>query len=319
MQTILGSGGAIGVELAKVLPEYTDQVRLVARNPQPVTGNEELFAADLLDPEQLMQAVAGSEVVYLTVGLPYKKALWAKQWPVIMQSTIQACAHHKARLVFFDNLYMYDAKALNPATEDSSQQPPSEKGKVRKAIAQQLLLAAKRGDVEALIARSADFYGPGIANTSMLNETVIKPLAKGSSANWMGDMDRKHSFTYTPDAARATALLGNTPDAFGQVWHLPTSDNPPTGRQWIGMVAKALGTKPKGRNVSKTFVRILSIFVPLMREMVEMMYQYERDYVFQSTKFEERFKVKPTSYEVGILEVIAHDFPEKNEKAKGKN
>jgi nucleoside-diphosphate-sugar epimerase len=318
MQTILGSGGAIGYELAKVLPQYTDKVRLVARNPQAVVGEEELVAADLLNAEQVMHAVAGSEIVYLTVGLPYNKKVWARDWPVVINNTLAACAEHKAKLVFFDNVYMYDPKELNPATEDSTQNPVSQKGKVRKQIAQAVLLASRRGEVEALIARSADFYGPGIAQTSMLNETVIKPLAFGNSANWMGDMDRKHSFTYTPDAAKGTALLGNTPDAYGQVWHLPTADNPPTGRQWIGMVAKALGTKPKGRSVSKTIVRLLGIFVPVMRELVEMIYQYEHDYVFQSNKFEARFKQKPTPYEVGILEVMAHDYPEKSRQAKEK-
>lgn len=309
MQTILGSGGAIGTALAKVLPTYTQHIRLVSRNPKKVNSTDELLSADLCNAEETDKAVAQSNIVYLTVGLPYNKKIWQRDWPVIMNNVIAACAKHKAKLVFFDNVYMYNPKDLNPATEASSKQPISEKGKVREAIAKTLLLATQRGEVEALIARSADFYGAGVAGTSMLTETVIKPLAAGKSANWMGDMDKRHSFTYVKDAAMATALLGNTADAYGEVWHLPTADNPPTGKQWIGMVAKALKTEPKGRSVPKFMLQLMGLFNKTLGEVVEMMYQYEHDYVFLSNKFEDRFKIKPTPYEVGLLETINTDYP----------
>ncbi|HOA39346.1 MAG TPA: NAD(P)H-binding protein, partial [Flavihumibacter sp.] len=112
MQTILGAGGDIGKFLAKDLVSYTDHIRLVARHPQYVNGNDELFPADLLQAEAVSKAVAGSEIVYLTVGLPYDIRVWSAQWPVIMQHVINACLEHGSKLVFFDNVYMYDKTAI---------------------------------------------------------------------------------------------------------------------------------------------------------------------------------------------------------------
>ncbi|MEJ2005369.1 MAG: NAD-dependent epimerase/dehydratase family protein, partial [Cyclobacteriaceae bacterium] len=220
MQAILGSGGAIGTPLASELTKFTTQVRLVSRNPRKVNAGDELFPADLLDKAATIKAVKGSDVVYLTAGLSYDIRSWREKWPRIMQNTIDACREHGSRLVFFDNVYMYDPACMGNMTEDCKYNPVSKKGEVRKEIAEMLMNAVNSGEIKGLIARSADFYGPGIGQTSMLNEAVIKPLAAGKTANWMGNMKYKHSFTYTPDAAKATALLGNTDDAFGQVWHL---------------------------------------------------------------------------------------------------
>jgi nucleoside-diphosphate-sugar epimerase len=202
---------------------------------------------------------------------------------------------------------MYDPKFLNGMTEQTPINPSSQKGKVRAAIANMIMTEVKAGTLTALIARSADFYGPSIKN-SMLAETVIKNLAKGSSAFWLGGLNYKHSFTYTPDAAKATALLGNTSDAFNQVWHLPTATNPPIGKEWVALIAKELEVKPKVMSFPKWMIKLMGLFMPIMKEMVEMLYQYDRDYVFNSTKFEERFKVKPTSYKDGIKEIIAKDY-----------
>ena len=120
--------------------------------------------------------------------------------------------------------------------------------------------------------------------------------------------EHKHSFTFTPDAGKATALLGNTENAYGQIWHLPTATQPMTGKEWIEKIASKLNVKPKYRTVSKLMVRFIGIFVPAMRESVEMLYQYNRDYVFDSSKFEKEFAVKPTTYEKGIELIIEADY-----------
>ncbi len=312
VQTILGGGGAIGVALAKALPLFTlEKVRIVSRNPRKVNESDELMSADLLNPDHVMMAVAGSSVVYLTAGLPYKLSVWQEKWPLVMKNVLHACKAHKARLVFFDNIYMYDGTHLNPITEDLPVNPPSKKGAVRALIAQMLMDAVKNGEVEALIARAADFYGPSIKNTSVLTETVIKPISEGKTANWMGDSNKLHSFTYTPDAGKATALLGNSPEAYGQVWHLPTATNPLTGKQWVEAFAAAFGVKPQFREVGKTLVKIMGWFVPVMREMPEMMYQNDRDYVFSSEKFEKKFGMTPTSYADGIKAIMEIDYGKK--------
>lgn len=308
MQTILGSGGVIGIELAKALKEFTSEIRLVSRNPEKVNLTDELMSADLLNFEDVQKSVQGSSVVYVTVGFPYSVKVWKESWPKFITNVIKACKVYNCKLVFFDNIYMYDSNYLNGMTEENPINPPSKKGKIRAEIAKRIMDNIREGKLTALIARSADFYGPAIQNTSMLTETVFKPLSNGKRANWMSSTNYKHSFTYTPDAGKATALLGNTEDAYNQIWHLPTAANPFTGKEWIEAIAKEIGVKPKYQAVPKFLVRIIGLFVPIMREMVEMMYQYDRDYVFDSSKFEKRFDFKPTPYQDGISKIVQNDY-----------
>jgi len=308
MQTILGSGGAIGVELAQALKKYTNEIRLVSRHPQKVNATDELMVADLLDEDEVYRAVKGSSVVYVTVGFQYSVKVWKENWPKFMDAVIQACEEHKAKLVFFDNIYMYDPKYLDGMTEKTPMNPSSKKGKIRAEIAKMIMDEVEAGKLTALIARSADFYGPRIKKTSVLTETVFNSLSKGKRAMWMSSVNFKHSYTYTPDAGKATAMLGNSEDAFGQVWHLPTAPNPFTGKEWIETIASELGVNAKYQVLPKFMLRLIGLFVPIMGEMVEMIYQYDRDYVFNSGKFENRFDFKPTSYIQGIREIIRSDY-----------
>jgi nucleoside-diphosphate-sugar epimerase len=303
MQTILGANGTIGSVLAKELRNYTDKIRLVSRNPKRVNESDELFQADLSQAGTVDKAVEGSEVVYLVVGLDYKLNVWEDKWPKLMRSTIDACIKYKSRLVFFDNVYMYDAGAIPHMTEESPVNPPSKKGAVRKQISQMLLDEVKTGKLMALIARSADFYGPG-NEKSFVNEMVYKNIKKGKTPNWFINADRKHSFTYTPDAAKATALLGNTDDAYNQIWHLPTDKNTLTGREFINVFAREMNAKEKVSVMPMWLIKILGLFIPIMKEMPEMMYQYSQDYFFDSSKFDKRFNFKTTSYQEGVRNTV---------------
>jgi len=299
MQTILGANGTIGKLLARELMSYTDRVRLVSRKPLRINETDELMAADLTQPGAVDRAVKGSEVVYLVVGFEYKAKVWEEKWPVLMRNTIDACAKHGAKLVFFDNVYMYDKDQISHMTEDTAINPPSRKGAVRKRISEMLLKAVEEGWIQALIARSADFYGPD-NNNNFITQMVMKNLKEGKKAMWFIGSDIKHSFTYTPDAAKATAMLGNTPDAYGQVWHLPTGSRPVTGREMITMIASELGAEPKISLLPKFMLRPLGLFIPIMKEMREMIYQYDRDYFFDSSKFTRKFGISATPYEEGI-------------------
>ncbi|MGE5348263.1 MAG: NAD-dependent epimerase/dehydratase family protein [Actinomycetota bacterium] len=300
MQTILGANGTIGKILARELKQYTDRVRLVSRNPKKVNETDELLAIDLTQPGTVDMAVQGSEVVYLVVGLEYKTKVWEQFWPVLMRDTIDACVKHNAKLVFFDNVYMYDREHISQLTEHSPVNPPSRKGAVRKWIAEMLLEAVRTRGLTALIARSADFYGPDTEN-NFITQMVLKNLAAGKKPMWFAGEDINHSFTYTPDAAKATALLGNTPDAYGQVWHLPTETRKVTGRQFISMIGSEFGmANPQFSILRRWMLYPLGLFIPIMKEMPEMMYQYEKDYFFDSSKFTGRFGIKATSYEEGI-------------------
>jgi nucleoside-diphosphate-sugar epimerase len=302
MQTILGSGGAIGTPLAKELRQYTDKIRLVSRNPKKVNDTDELFAADLTDPEMIDKAIRGSDVVYLTVGFAYDSKVWQKEWPQLMKHVIKSCHNHGARLVFFDNIYALDRKQMNNLTEYTPINPGTRKGIVRAEIDQMLLDEIANGRLQVIIARSADFYG---SKNSVLVEMVYKNLANNKRAMWFADAHKIHTFTAATDAARATAMLGNTSDAFNQVWHLPTDRTPLTGQQWVELIARLMNKEPRVFVIPVWLLTLMGLFVPVFREFKEMIYQYDRDYIFNSSKFENRFNYKPIPPEQGMAQLIS--------------
>lgn len=305
LQTILGANGTIGKVLARELKNYTDQIRLVSRNPKKVNDTDELFPADLSDATLVDKAIEGSAVVYLVVGFDYNTKVWRDKWPPLMRATIAACIKHKAKLVFFDNIYLYDKTAIGHMTEESPINSPSKKGLVRQEIAAMLMNEVKAGNLTASIARAPDFYGPE-NEKSFLIEVVYKNLKKGKRPNWFMDATKQHSFIYTPDAAKATAILGNTPDAYNQVWHLPTDPNILTGQEIIELFNKEMNTSKKVMVLRMGMLKLLGLFIPLMREMPEMMYQYDRDFFFDSSKFTSRFNFTPTTYEMGVKQIVHH-------------
>jgi len=302
-QTILGANGTIGKLLAKELSQYTQNIRLVSRNPVKINESDELFPADLTDVNLVDKAIEGSAIVYLVVGFDYNLKTWQNNWPKLMKATIESCIKHQAKLVFFDNVYMYDKSAIPNLTENSPINPSSKKGLVRRDIAEMLLKAVETGGINALIARAPDFYGPENQN-SFLIQVVYNNLIKGKNANWFVNGNKKHSFIYTPDAAKATALLGNTPDSYNQVWHLPCDDHTLNAQEWVDLFNREMNTNKKLSVLPMFLIKILGIFIPFMREMPEMMYQYNQDYFFDSTKFKKRFSFTPTSYQKGVKQIV---------------
>lgn len=302
MQTILGSTGVIGKGLAKSLPKYTNKIRLVSRNPKKINETDELFSANLLDQQQVFKAVENSEVVYLTAGLQYKTSVWQTQWQLIMKNVIDACKSQNAKLVFFDNVYSYGL-VEGWMKEDTTHKPVSKKGEVRKQINEMLMREVESGSLSAMIVKAADFYGPETP-LSFVNATVFDNFKKGKKAQWFIDANKKHSMTYTPDAAKATAILGNTNFAYNQIWHLPTDKNVLTGKEFIELAAKAFGVEPKYTVLKKWMIQMVGMFVPVVKESIEMLYQNEYDYLFDSTKFEKAFNFTPTSYKDGIAETV---------------
>ncbi|HEY9095949.1 MAG TPA: NAD-dependent epimerase/dehydratase family protein [Hydrogenophaga sp.] len=307
VQTILGANGVIAHELSMVLGRQGLPVRQVSRHPRPVNAGDELRVADLLDARAVSNAVAGSAVVYLVAGLPYDTAVWQAQWPVVMRHVIGACERHGAKLVFFDNVYAY-GWVRGPMSEETPFAPCSRKGAVRAAIASQLLDAMAQGRVDALIARCADFYGPGAAN-SFLTIAVFNRLRTGKAPQWLGDPQRVHQFTYTPDAGRALAVLGQTEAAFGQTWHLPTAQEPITGQVLADMACDVAGQPRRLQVLPNWLLRPLGWFVPPLRENREMMYQMQHDYRFDSGKIERALGLTPTPYRAGIEATWATQSP----------
>ncbi|MCB9548988.1 MAG: NAD-dependent epimerase/dehydratase family protein [Myxococcales bacterium] len=288
MQVILGASGPIGRELAVQLKrDFTSDLRLVSRRPTKVHDTDQLQSADLLDAAQTLRAVDGAEVAYLTAGLPMDTKLWVAQWPVIMRNVLDACAATGTRLVFFDNTYMYPQTSA-PQTEETTFQPNGPKGHVRAAIARDLLAAMAAGRVRALIARAPEFYGPG-GTQSITNVTILENLRSGRTARVFVRDDTLRTLVYTPDASRATALLGNTPDAFGQTWHLPCDDDRLTYRQFIALAADVFGVEPRARVLKRWQLGLAGLFNQRARDAAELLPRYGVDNVFVSDKFKARF------------------------------
>jgi nucleoside-diphosphate-sugar epimerase len=302
MQTILGANGIIGHELSKHLPAYTASVRQTSRNPRKVNPTDELIKADLLNYDQTANAVAGSDIVYLVAGLKYDVKTWKEQWPKLMRNVIDACKKSNAKLVFFDNVYAY-GQVNGPMTENTPFNPISKKGEVRAQVATMLLDEMKAKNIEGMIVRAADFYGPG-ALLSLIHSTVSSRLKEGKGPQWIGDPRKIHTFTYTPDAGRSLALLANRPSSFNQTWHALTSKEKITGEQFVRIACELSGKPYKMQAIGKTGVRILGLFVPVLREFIEMMYQFENEYIFDSSKIEKEFGVMATPYREGISEVL---------------
>jgi nucleoside-diphosphate-sugar epimerase len=297
MYTILGAGGAVANEFSKILSHNNVPYTLVSRHPKPVTGAL-TKSADLTNEAQTDEAVKGSSVVVLCPGLQYDIRVWNEQWPAIMNNTINACKKHNARLIFFDNVYML-GKVTGVMTEATPYHPVSKKGELRTKLAVQLMDEVKAGNLTAMIARAADFYGPN-CNTSVLNLLVFDKMAKKKKAQWMVTDAVAHSFTFTPDCGKALWLLSKKEDAWNQVWNMPTAAPPLTGKEIISMAAQIFNTPEKHMIISKGMIAMLGIFMKAMYEMKEMLYQYESDYIFDSSKFNNAFNFQPTGYKEGF-------------------
>jgi nucleoside-diphosphate-sugar epimerase len=301
MHTILGAGGPVANALTNELLNNNENVRLVSRRPVDIKGNNLTWRkADLLNYNEVLEAVQGSTIIYLCAGLVYDAKVWQEQWPLIIQNVINATKANNARLIFFDNVYMYGL-VNGPMKEDTPYHPVSEKGKVRAAIAETIMNEVKAGKLNATIARAPDFYGTTSTN-ALLDMMVLTKYAKKQTAQWVGDPNKLHNFIYIPDAGRAMYLLGQSPESDNQIWHLPTAPVM-KGHEFLELAARIYGVKPTFMRIPKFMLQILGLFDKLIAGAVEMYYQNDHDYIFNSDKFEKAFNFKPTSYEDGIKEV----------------
>jgi nucleoside-diphosphate-sugar epimerase len=299
--TILGAGGSIGNCLAHQLLKTNERIRMVSRSNYSMLGAES-FAADLTSYDKTLQSIEGSDIVYLVAGLPYDLRIWEEQWPKIMRNVIDACIKTNSRLVFFDNVYMY-GKVDGKMVETTSYNPVSKKGEVRANIAAMLESKIALGDINAIIARSADIYGPYALRNSIFHILVIDRFLNGKRANWLIDDKLFHSFTYTLDAARGMILLAKSDECYNQIWHLPTT-NPLSPEILIKMVANELGIDPDYDVLNRWQLRLAGFFDKIVSESYEMLYQHEYKYYFDSTKFNTYFDYRPKSYFDGIQETI---------------
>lgn len=304
MQTILGANGIIGETLAKELHNsYTRDIRIVGRNPQRVHATDEVFQADLLNAEQTYKALAHTDVAYLTVGVPLDSATWLRQWPEILRNVIDACSQRQCKLVYFDNTYAYPQNQ-SIQQEGTPLVGKGKKGRAKKMAAELLLQAMARGELEAAIARAPEFYGPG-KTKGITNGMVFRRLRKGLQPKIPVKDNTLRTLIYTPDAGRATALIGNTPDAFGQTWHLPCDDNRLAYKEIIQEISRLTGREVHYAVLHPLQLHAAALFKPQIREMRELLPRYGVDNLFDSSKFKARFpNFSMTSYMQGIENVL---------------
>lgn len=304
MQTVLGANGQIAEELTRYLHDnVTRDIRLVSRNPRKVHETDQLHQANLLDADATVAAVEGSDIAYLTVGLPIDSSLWEQQFPTMMANTIAACQKHDTKLVFFDNTYMYP-RTDTPQVEDNPFQPTGRKSTVRAEIANMLLDQMRAGTIEAVICRAPEFYGPG-RTQSLTNTAIFDRIKQGKKPAVPINAHTRRSIIWTPDASRAMGLIGNTPDAFGQTWHLPIDPNRLTYAEMIEIASDVVGRNIDYRTVPEAAFKVLGLVNPSAKEANELMPRYRQDNIFDTTKFATRFPDFPvTTYSAGITEIL---------------
>lgn len=304
MQTVLGANGQIADELTRYLHDnVTEDIRLVSRNPGKVHESDQLLSADLMDPEATAAAVRGSDIAYLTVGLPIDSALWERQFPAMMANTIAACQRYDTKLVFFDNTYMYPRTSA-PQNEDTGFEPEGRKATVRARISTMLLDEIHAGTIEAVICRAPEFYGPG-KTKSLTNSAIFDRITAGKRPLVPVSAHTRRSLIWTPDAGRGMGLIGNTPDAYGQTWHLPIDPDRLTYAEMIRVASEVTGKDIRFTTVPEPAFRIGGLFNPSVKEASELLPRYRDDNIFDSSKFSARFpNFDVTTYREGIAEIL---------------
>lgn len=304
MQTILGSNGQIGQEIAKeIYSKYTKSIRLVSRKPQKIHDTDEVVPADLMNYEDTYKAIEGSDIVYFAVGLPSNSEMWEKRFPIIMENVIKACQKMNSKLAFFDNTYMYE-KNDNVQVESSPFKAKGRKSKVRAEMANMLLSTMKDKTIDAVIGRAPEFYGPDLTQ-SITNSMIFNRVKEGKRAIVPLSDSVLRTLIWTPDASRALALLGNTPDAYGETWHLPT-DSSITYRNLINKVENITNKKVNYIVLPMWMFKVGSLFNKQVKELVELLPRYKYDNIFKSQKFKKQFPdFKTTTFDEGINQVFS--------------
>jgi nucleoside-diphosphate-sugar epimerase len=300
LHVVLGAG-QIGSLLAQQLAARGERVRIVRRSSAATPAGVEARSGDIRDVSFAADAASGAAVVYDCMNPSYDK--WDEQLLALARGSLHAATANGAKLVALDCLYMY-GRPDGKMREDSPRKPCSHKGELRVALEQLRMSAHRRGEVKVAIARASDFFGAGLQQSAFSDRFFERAFA-GKAVECLGDPDAPHSYTYARDVVTALSTLGARSEADGQVWHVATSSNDST-RALYDRVGHALGLGDlKIMRVPKLLVRGLGLFNPIMREMVEMMYQWEVPYLIDDTKFRATFAIEPTPVEQAAAEVAA--------------
>lgn len=285
LYTVLGSGPS-GLAVLDELLRLGRRARVVNRSGRAaVPAGVEVCAGDLTDSAFVRSAAEGSAVVYNCVGLPY--ARWVTDFPPLLDSLLTGTGAAGAKLVTLDNLYAY-GRPDGPLTEDTPYRAQTRKGQTRIRMARMIEDAHARGVVQVAVARASDFFGPRGTVGSPLGARVIPPALAGKRASVLGNPDLPHTYTYLPDLGRALVVLGDQPAAYGEVWHVPNAPTATT-RAIVTQIFEEIGREPKLSPVPRLALRALGLFNPTIRELLEMLYEFDAPFEVDSSKFVRAF------------------------------
>ena len=308
LHVVLGAGGNIGAAVVNELVDRGSTVRAVSRyGKAPLPRKVQQVAADALDPESLRRALKGAAVVYHCVGVPYQQ--WTKIYPAVMTNLIEAAAARggRTRIVYADNLYCYGREGAlrGPIREDTPHLAAGRKGRLRADLIRRLLDAHGEGRLRATIGQGSDFFGPG-GDNSILDFFLFRPLVSGQRVSILADLDRRHSFIYLPDFARALVTLAGEEEAFGRVWILPHMEVI-TYRELLELAFREAGIDPDGmiRTMPRGVLTVGSLLSSMIREVREVAYQSQIDWVADWRRYREAFGGESTPLDIAIRETLA--------------
>jgi nucleoside-diphosphate-sugar epimerase len=291
LNVVFGTG-PLGLAVMRELRRRGRRVRMINRSSRvtfPKDPQTEVGGVNAADPAQTREVCEGATVVYHCVGLPYPR--WP-EFPAIAAAIVEGAGATGAKLVYGDNLYMYGAVEV-PMTEDLPYVATTKKGGIRAAIARSLLDAHQAGKVRVAIGRGSDFFGPFAADAAMMGSRVFGRALAGKSAQVVGDPNRLHTYTFIEDFGKALVTLGEREEALGRAWHVP-SPPPMTTRQFVEAVYQMLGKQPRISRLPNLAIALAGLFDGNAKELKEMLYQFERDFVMDSSRFEKAFGTQPT-------------------------
>lgn len=304
LHVVFGTG-PVGMAIMDELVAKGIPVRMVNRSgktAEALPAGVELLRGDVADPAFAIRAAAGATVLYHAVNPAYSK--WVELFPPLQAGALAAAAANRAKLVVMDNLYMYGDPNGQPMTEEMPYNAHTKKGKLRAQMAVDLMAAHNAGRVQVVVGRASDFIGPRVSASAMGGDLVIKAAIKGKAAQVVGNLDTPHSYTYMPDIGRALVTLATHDDAFGEVWHLPTPKAVST-RRMLELIYTEAGQPLKIQVAPKWLLRIIGLFNPDAGELVEMVYEFEKPFVIDDSKFAGRFEWHATGLETVIRETVA--------------
>ncbi len=299
---VLGTG-AVGASLANHLAEQGHAVRAVNRSGKPGLLNPAipLSQADLNDPADAASALSGVDVVYQVTQPTYTR--WEAEFPALQRTILAAAERAGASVVLADNLYGYGPPHGETITDASPQQPTTRKGAVRKAMSDEALETHAAGRVRIALTRPSNYVG---ANYPIYRDLVLDQIAKGKPARVLGRTSQPHSFSYVPDAARAMAAIGTSEEGWGRAWITPVMA-PITQRELVARLWDALGQrgKPKVTGMRGLAMRGMGLFMPMLRESAEMMYEFDEAFVVSSGEYERAFGWGATSWDDAVAQMRA--------------